>query len=65
VIKGLVFQVMMLGLLVSVQSCSPILSHPDLTCYLTRKLSSRFRGSGLVAGVPPTSIVWGISGCLS
>ena len=37
----------------------------DLMCHLTRKLSSRFRGLGLIAGVPPTSIVWGISGCPS
>ena len=37
----------------------------DLTCHLTRKLSSRFCGSGLVAGVPPTSIIRGVSGCPS
>jgi hypothetical protein len=37
----------------------------DLMCHLTRKLSSRFCGSGLVVGVPPTSIVQGISGCPS
>ena len=41
------------------------LSCPDSTCHLTRKLSSRFRGLGLVAGVPPTSIVQGVSGCPS
>ena len=38
-------------------------SHLDSTCHLTRKLSLRFRGSGLVAGVPPTSIIRGVSGC--
>ena len=42
-----------------------LVSHPDLMCHLTRKLSSRFHGLGLVAGVPPTSIVQGISGCPS
>ena len=46
-------------------SLGDFLSCPDLMCHLTRKLSSRFRGSGLVAGVPPTSIIWGISGCPS
>ena len=29
------------------------LSCPDLMCHLTRELSSRFHGSGLVVGVPP------------
>ena len=42
-----------------------LVSRPDSMCHLTCKLSSRFRGSGLVAGVPPTSIVWGVSGCPS
>ena len=42
-----------------------LVSHPDSTCHLTRKLSSRFRGLGLVAGVPPTRFVWGVSGCPS
>ena len=41
------------------------MSHLDLTCHLTHKLSSRFCDLGLVAGVPPTSIVRGISGCPS
>ena len=40
-----------------------LVSCPDSTCHLTCKLSSRFCGLGLVVGVPPTSIVWGISGC--
>ena len=44
---------------------SPSLSCPDSTCHLTCKLSSRFQGSGLVAGVPATSIIRGISGCPS
>ena len=34
----------------------------DSTCHLTHKLSLRFWGLGLVVGVPPTSIVQGISG---
>ena len=42
-----------------------LVSHPDLTCHLTRKLSLRFHGSGLVVGVPPTSIIRGVSGCPS
>ena len=42
-----------------------LVSHLDSTCHLTRKLSLRVRGLGLVVGVPPTSIVWGISGCPS
>jgi hypothetical protein len=37
----------------------------DSTCHLTCKLSSRVQGSGLVAGVPPTSVVQGVSGCPS
>jgi hypothetical protein len=40
-----------------------LLSRLDSTCHLTCKLSLRFWGSGLVAGVPPTSIVQGVSGC--
>jgi hypothetical protein len=46
-----------------IHSAKQWLSCLDSTCHLTRKLSSRFRGSGLVVGVPPTSIVRGISGC--
>ena len=42
-----------------------LVSRPDLMCHLTRKLSWRFRCSGLVVGVPPTSIIQGISGCPS
>ena len=37
----------------------------DSTCHLTCKLSSRVQGSGLVAGVPPTSVIRGVSGCPS
>ena len=40
-------------------------SHPDSMCHLTCKLSLRFCGSGLVVGVPSTSIIQGISGCPS
>ena len=42
-----------------------LVSHSDLMCHLTRKLSSRFHGSGLVVSVPTTSIVWDVSGCPS
>ena len=42
-----------------------LVSHLDLTCHLTRKLSLGFWGLGLVVGVPPTSIVQGVSGCPS
>jgi hypothetical protein len=42
-----------------------LVSHLDSMCHLTRELSLRIQGSGLVAGVPPTSIVQGISGCPS
>ena len=51
--------------LAGVEANIDVLSCSDSTCHLTRKLSSRFCGSGLVVGVPPTSIVWGVSGCPS
>ena len=42
-----------------------LVSRPDSMCHLTRKLSLGCRGSGLVAGVPPISIVQGVGGCPS
>ena len=39
-----------------------LVSRPDLTCHLTRKLSSRFWGSGLVVGVPPTVLFGALVG---
>ena len=41
------------------------MSRPDLMCHLTCKLSSRIHGLRLVVGVPPTSIIRGVSGCPS
>ena len=41
------------------------MSHLDSTCHLTHKLGSRFCSSGFAVGVPPTSVVQGISGCPS
>jgi hypothetical protein len=40
-----------------IQALAVMVSRPDSTCHLIRKLSLRFRGSGLVVGVPPTSII--------
>ena len=42
-----------------------LVSRLDSMCHLTCKLSSRVQGLGLVVGVPPTSIIWGVSGCPS
>ena len=57
VIQALIYAMVMVKL--------GLVSHLDLTCHLTHKLSLRFYSSGLVAGVPPTSIIRGISECPS